>query len=149
MTEFLILLAEDNRADVLVVRKSLQAHRIPHHLVVVADGDQAFRFIESVEAGAARPSVVLLDLNLPIRTGQEVLERLRSSPACSGIPTIILTSSDAPADRARSAEFGAKTYFRKPFELEEFLHLGEIVKQVLQEEDASRETPSKADSTQC
>ena len=136
MTDFLILLAEDNRADVFVVRKSLQDHGIPHDLVIVADGEQAFRFIESVEAGAARPSLVLLDLNLPRRTGQEVLERLRSSPACSRIPTIILTSSDAPADRALSAELGANTYFRKPFELEEFLHLGELVKQILGDENA-------------
>jgi CheY-like chemotaxis protein len=130
---FLILLAEDNRADVFVVRKSLQDHGIPHELAVVADGEQAFRFIESVEAGSARPSLVLLDLNLPRRTGREVLERLRSSPACSAIPTVILTSSDAPADRAFSAELGVTMYFRKPFELEEFLHLGELIRQILRE----------------
>jgi CheY-like chemotaxis protein len=134
---FLILLVEDNQADAFVVRKSLQDHGIPHDLIVMDDGDQAFRFIESVEAGAARPNLVLLDLNLPRRTGQEVLERLRSSPACFGVPTIVLTSSDAPADRARSAALGAKRYFRKPFQLEEFLHLGELVKQILNEEYAS------------
>ncbi len=133
---FLILLAEDNRADVFVVRKSLQDYGIPHELAIVDDGEQAFRFIESVEAGAERPNLVLLDLNLPRRTGQEVLERLRCSPACSGIPIVILTSSDAPADRALSAELGAKTYFRKPFRLEEFLRLGELIKRILCEEDA-------------
>ena len=74
-----------------------------------------------------RPSLLLLDLNLPRRSGTEVLQRLRQSPTCGNIPVVILTSSDAPKDRESAEQLAADCYFRKPSDLNEFLKIREIV----------------------
>jgi CheY-like chemotaxis protein len=74
---------------------------------------------------------MLLDLNLPKKTGTQVLERLRKSSRCGGIPVIVMTSSDSPKDKEQTTSLGANQYFRKPSKLEEFMKLSEIVREVL------------------
>jgi CheY-like chemotaxis protein len=127
----LILLAEDNRSAVYVVRKSLEEHGIEHELAVVSDGEAAFRFFDEVETGAPAPDVIILDLNLPRRSGQEVLERLRTRGCCKDVPVVILSSSDSPVDRAAALGLGANAYFRKPTQLDDFLQLGVVVRDVV------------------
>ena len=65
------------------------------------DGMRAFEFLEQLDAEADRPApdVVLLDLNLPKMSGEEVLKRVRMSPKCESVKVLIISSSDAPADR--------------------------------------------------
>jgi len=130
-----ILLAEDNEADVLLVRYALQAHNVLHQLHVIDDGAKAIDFI--VKMGrpdtAPCPDLMLLDLNLPIADGTEVLRELRRHPLGSSTPVIIVTSSDAPKDRARVAVLGISHYFTKPSDWEAFMRLGEVVIRVAEQ----------------
>jgi CheY-like chemotaxis protein len=128
-----ILLAEDNRGDVLLVREALLAHRIEYELFLVSDGAHALDFIDQIGNNhtAPCPDVFLLDLNLPKADGHEVLERFRKHPLCRSTPVVIVTSSDTPRDRERVAKLGAARYFRKPMEIDEFMQLGALVKEVV------------------
>jgi CheY-like chemotaxis protein len=121
----LILLVEDNPADANLVKEALAEARVECLLSILRDGAQAIQFIERLDAGAApQPDIVLLDLNLPKVEGAEVLKRLRASPKCAGAKVLIVSSSDAPADRDRAIELGANGYFRKPESWEQFMELG-------------------------
>jgi CheY-like chemotaxis protein len=128
-----VLLVEDSAADTYLVRQSLQRHLKNFELRVLDDGEKAFQMIQKTEGDASFPcpALLLLDLNLPKRSGQEVLERVRRSSKCGHIPVVILTSSDSPADRAETARLGATAYFRKPTDLEAFMRIGEVVKAIL------------------
>jgi chemotaxis family two-component system response regulator Rcp1 len=127
-----VLLAEDNRGDVFLVRAALKQHRIEHELMVVADGDRALNYISRIGTApdAPCPDVFLLDLNLPKADGHEVLQCFRAHPLCRTTPVIVVTSSDAPRDRRRVEEFSDARYFRKPTEIDEFFELGDLIKQV-------------------
>ena len=129
-----ILLAEDNRPDVYIVKKSLQEHGVTHELRTVKDGEEALLFIADAGSQFPCPKLVLLDLNLPKRTGIEILERLRANPECANVPVIVMTSSDSPNDREDTDRLGVRAYFRKPSELQSFMQLGGLVKRVLSEE---------------
>jgi len=132
-----ILLAEDNKPDVYLVRKSLQDHGITQELRTVRDGEEALRFIAEVGLRFPCPQLMLLDLNLPKVTGAEILSKLRAHPECAGVPVIIMTSSDSPTDREDVIGLGARAYFRKPSRLESFMELGSLVKRVLDENAAA------------
>ena len=131
----LIFLIEDNEADVHLVRASLDEHGVAHQLRVMKDGEQAARFIDRIDTDqSARqrlPALIILDLNLPKRDGREVLKHLRASPRCAEVPVIVVTSSDSPADRDATAALGARAYFRKPSQLEEFMRLGSLIKELI------------------
>jgi chemotaxis family two-component system response regulator Rcp1 len=127
-----ILLAEDNPADAGLVRKALETHGVEGELLVIADGEKAIEFIGTLQEEAAEcPHLAIVDLNLPKKTGREVLERMRLSERCRQIPIIILSSSDAERDKAEAARCGASRYIRKPSKLDDFLALGAIFKAAL------------------
>src|ERR1700689_662332 len=90
-----ILLAEDNPADVLLVREALEDRAVNCELHVISDGEQVVRFIEQIDSDRALhcPRLVLLDLHLPKRDGGEILKALRSSERCGQTPVVILTAS--------------------------------------------------------
>jgi len=128
-----ILLAEDNRGDVLLIRRALAEHGIEHELHMVHDGEAAITFLSRIgePGGVACLDLVLLDLNLPKVNGSQILRALRSHPRCAATPVIIVSSSNASSDRARIAELGISHYFQKPSELDEFMRLGAVVRGVL------------------
>jgi two-component system, chemotaxis family, response regulator Rcp1 len=128
-----ILLAEDNGADVVLIREALKGLKRGHDLVVVPDGEKAMDLIERIDQQglAPCPSILLLDLNLPRRSGTEVLQRLRQSPKCCGIPVVILTASEAPRDIESAKQLRADFYFRKPSDLTEFMKIREVVEALL------------------
>jgi chemotaxis family two-component system response regulator Rcp1 len=129
-----ILLAEDNLADILLVRKALNEHEIPYDLHVVRDGEEALAFIEGMgEPGSIPcPDIVLLDVNLPKVEGAEILSQFRKHPQCADTPVIVITSSDARGDRDRMAQLGIARYFKKPSDLDAFLKLGAVVREVVE-----------------
>jgi|HubBroStandDraft_5_1064220.scaffolds.fasta_scaffold726783_2 chemotaxis family two-component system response regulator Rcp1 len=132
-----ILLAEDNLGDVVLVEKALQKHHILHHLHVVRDGAEALDFVARIgQPGEPCPDVLLLDLNLPKGDGAKILGEFRKHPECSQAPVIVVTSSDAPRDRARMAALGIARYFRKPIDYDAFLQLGAVVREVVGEDCA-------------
>jgi DNA-binding response OmpR family regulator len=128
-----ILLAEDNRADVTLVEEALRLHELNAKLYIMDDGEKAIRFIDDLDRNpdAQCPQLFLLDLNLPRRTGEEVLARKLESEKCRNIPVIILTSSDSPRDRAMTTRLGANRYFRKPPSFDGFMQIGAIVREVI------------------
>ena len=128
-----VLLIEDSPADIYIVRESLKKHLKDVQLQVLSDGEKAFDMIEATEAddSAPAPAILILDLNLPKRSGQEILQRIRQSSKLARVPVVIFTSSDSPADRAETTKLGATAYFRKPADLEEFMCIGKVVQSVL------------------
>lgn len=128
-----ILLAEDNRGDVLLVQKALEEHQILHELHVVRDGEEALSAVDHMgEPGHIQcPDLMLLDLNLPKVDGPEVLSHFRQHPKCAHTPVVVISSSDAPRDRARMARLGIARYFRKPSDLDAFMELGAVVREVV------------------
>ena len=128
-----ILLAEDNPADVLLVRQALREYQIPHELHVVKDGAEAIEYVSVMgnPGNPPCPDLILLDLNLPKIDGPDVLREFRKHSSCALTPVIVVTSSGTQKDRARLAELGIAHYFRKPSDLEDFMKLGEIVRQVV------------------
>jgi CheY-like chemotaxis protein len=129
----LILLAEDNPADVFLLECALNKHLQDFKLRVFADGEKAVRFIEAVDAdeSAAPPTLILADLNLPKKGGLELLQFVRKSRRCGSVPFLVLTSSDSPFDRAETAKSGATGYFSKPSSLTEFMEIGHLIKDAL------------------
>jgi len=93
------------------------------NLHLVSDGAQAMVFLlrQGEHSRAPRPDLTLLDLNLPRKNGREVLEEIKSSPALTGIPVVILTTSAAEEDTLRSYQLHANCYITKPVGLDGFL----------------------------
>jgi CheY-like chemotaxis protein len=129
----LVLLVEDNAADANLVEEALAEAQLDYALYVLSDGSKAIDFIDRMDADAGHPCpyVVLLDLNLPRVSGEDVLRRLQRSPCRHGIKVLVISSSGAPADRERALALGANGYFRKPSNLDQFLELGPIVCELL------------------
>lgn len=97
---------------------------------IVPDGDQAIRMLEDSDPGPPL-SLVILDINLPRKSGREVLQHLRRNPRYENTPVIVVTSSGSARDRDEMRKLGANEYFRKPSDYWEFMKLGAIVKGML------------------
>ena len=123
-----VVLIEDNKTDVFLVREAIQAHNLEVSLDVIEDGERAITFVESLdkETNARPPRLFLLDLNLPKRGGCEVLAHIRQSQKCAAVPVVIVTSSDL--ERSKTAELGATGYFRKPAGYQAFLAIGKVIR---------------------
>jgi chemotaxis family two-component system response regulator Rcp1 len=128
-----VLIVEDNEADVFLIQEALEASKLPLTLHVVKDGDQAIRFFEKADrdCNVACPALVLLDINLPKKRGDEVLRHLRQSRTCGSALVIAVSTSESARDREQMAKLGANGYFRKPYEYADFMKLGEMVREVL------------------
>jgi DNA-binding response OmpR family regulator len=102
---------------------------------VADNGEDMLKMIAGIDEdpSANCPDLFLIDLNLPRRPGDEILARIRQTSRCSHVPTIVITSSDSPQDRARARDLGASFYFRKPADLERFMAIGGIVRDFLTE----------------
>ena len=118
-----ILLVEDNPGDVRLTREALRRGRVANTLHVVGDGDEALAFLrrEAPFENAPRPGLVLLDLNLPGLDGRDVLAEVKSDPELRRVPIIVLTTSSADRDIARSYDLGANCFVSKPVALDDFL----------------------------
>jgi CheY-like chemotaxis protein len=143
-----VLLADDNPSDVYLIREALREHSVDCVLRVVSDGKDALGVIsgETGSPDAGSISLIILDLNLPRHDGIEILQKLRESVTLGHVPVVVLTSSDSPRDRILANELGATRYLRKPSNLDEFLGLGAIFKDLLgQTETLSRATGASND----
>ncbi|HET9870626.1 MAG TPA: response regulator [bacterium] len=117
-----ILLVEDNPGDVTLLRESIKRSRFPIHLCVVEDGEKAIDFLRRREPylAAPRPDFILLDLNLPRRDGFEVAQEVKRSSRLSGIPTLVLTSSNNDIDRWKAVQHHLDAYLLKPQEWDQY-----------------------------
>jgi chemotaxis family two-component system response regulator Rcp1 len=106
-----LLLVEDNEADVVLMQEALREAGVEHELEVAADGEQA---LAALRDGPPLPDLVLLDLNLPRKDGREVLAEAKRDPELCGVPILVLTTSQSPADVAFAYRNHANAYIRKP-----------------------------------
>jgi CheY-like chemotaxis protein len=120
-----VLLVEDNEADVRLTREALRESGEKVRLSSVGDGDKAIAFLRREDgfADAPRPDLVLLDLNLPRKSGLEVLDEMRADATLAPIPVIVLTSSAAQSDVEAAYARGANAFVVKPLELDAFMDL--------------------------
>lgn len=118
-----ILLVEDNPGDVELAREGLATARTPSRLHAVGTGVDALAFLrhEGRYASSPRPDLIILDLNLPLLSGREVLQEVKADPALRRIPVVILTSSSAEQDIAQTYDLHANCYLLKPVELQRYL----------------------------
>ena len=120
-----ILLAEDNPGDVKLTRKALEHGDILNNLHVVENGVETMQFLgsEGPFAGTPMPDLLLLDLNMPKKDGRTVMEEMDDDPELRRIPVVVLTSSDAEEDIARSYELNANAYLTKPVDFDGFVDI--------------------------
>lgn len=115
-----ILICDDDEDDRILTRAALEGARISNSLRFVADGEQLLDYLYqrgeyAGETGSApRPGLILLDLNMPNMDGREALRRIKSDPALSDIPVVVLSVSELEDDNARSSELGVTGYIMKP-----------------------------------
>jgi CheY-like chemotaxis protein len=117
-----VLLVEDSPGDVRLTQEAFRDANSSIHLHVACDGVEAMAFLrhQGAHAHAPRPDLILLDLNLPKMDGREVLAHIKDDESLKIIPTVILTTSEAEADIAKSYQLQANCYLGKPVQLDEF-----------------------------
>jgi CheY-like chemotaxis protein len=117
-----VLLVDDDPGDVMLVREAFDDHELGDVLSAVSDGVEAMRFVrgEGEYVDVPRPDLVLLDLNLPRKSGAEVLAEIKGDPTLATIPVIVLTTSEAEEDVLRSYEMHANAYITKPVDFDRF-----------------------------
>ena len=120
-----ILLVEDSPGDARLMAEAFEELSTPVSLHVAVDGVEALDFLyrRGAHAGAPRPDLVLLDLNLPRRDGREVLAEVKDDPRLRPIPVLVLSTSRSREDVLRSYRLHANCYLAKPTDLDEFLEL--------------------------
>ena len=120
-----ILLVEDNPGDVRLTQEALGEAKVRNNLAVARDGVEALSYLrrEAPFEDAARPDMVLLDLNLPRKDGREVLAEIKADPELRRLPVVVLTTSSAEKDVLESYNLYANCYITKPVDLDQFVSI--------------------------
>jgi chemotaxis family two-component system response regulator Rcp1 len=116
-----ILLVDDSKAEVELVRRSLSSGPVAPVLVVAENGVKALQLLRKTPSREnPRPDLILLDLNLPCKNGHEVLAEIKDDPALRHIPVVVLTSSYAERDISNAYDLHANCYVTKPMDIDVF-----------------------------
>ncbi|ALP67107.1 response regulator [Paraburkholderia caribensis] len=124
-----ILLVEDSPTDVMITREAFDYYKLLNPLHVAEDGVAAMEFLrrEGRYSDAPRPGLIILDLNLPKKSGREVLRELKADPDLMNIPVVVLTTSKSEEDVARTYGLHANCYIAKPVDFTRFV---EVVRRI-------------------
>ncbi|MEI5998079.1 response regulator [Paraburkholderia bengalensis] len=124
-----ILLVEDSPTDVMITREAFDYYKLLNPLHVAEDGVAAMEFLrrEGRHRDAPRPGLVILDLNLPKKSGREVLQELKADPDLMNIPVVVLTTSKSEEDVAKTYGLHANCYITKPVDFTRFV---EVVRRI-------------------
>jgi CheY-like chemotaxis protein len=124
-----ILLVEDSPGDVRLTQEAFRDAKVRNRLSVAADGVEALAFLRGTGdyAGAPRPDVILLDLNLPRKDGREVLREIKSDELLHRIPVVVMTTSQAEEDIARAYDLNANCYISKPVDFDQFVRVVQAI----------------------
>ena len=124
INEVSILIVEDDAGHARLIEKNLKRAKISNLITRVENGQEALAFLlaEGAFAGIERPSplLVLLDLNMPVLDGYQVLERMKADPDTKKIPVVVLTTTDDAREVARCYQLGCSVYITKPVDYESF-----------------------------
>ncbi len=120
-----ILLVEDNEPDLDLTMEALESGKLHNRVHVARNGIEALEFLrrEGKHAGAPRPHLILLDLNMPRMDGRETLAEIKKDPNLHSIPVVVLTTSKSEEDIARSYELQCNCYINKPVDLAQFMRV--------------------------
>ncbi len=120
-----ILLVEDSPSDTELTVEALKDFKVRNHVSIVEDGVQAMQFLrrQGPYAGAPRPDLIMLDLNLPRKDGREVLADIKGDDQLKTIPIVVLTTSRAEQDILRAYQLNANCYITKPVDFNQFLEV--------------------------
>lgn len=129
-----VLYVEDDENDVFLLQYGFRKAQVSQPLKVVADGREAVDYLSGAGCYVQRdqhplPCLLLLDLNLPLLSGMEVLQWVRGQEVFRDLPVVVLTSSAHPRDQERARELGAAEYLLKPADPQQFVELAEALKQ--------------------
>jgi two-component system, chemotaxis family, response regulator Rcp1 len=126
-----ILLVEDNPGDVRLTQEALRDSKLHNRLSVVEDGVEALAFLrrEGHYNDSPRPDIILLDLNLPRKSGREVLEEIKQDEVLKRIPVVVLTTSEDERDVMASYNLHANCYITKPVDLSQFITIVRNIKE--------------------
>lgn len=118
-----ILLVEDNEGDILLTREALDEGNFGHELSVVKDGKEAMQFLLMAHPYeyAKKPDLILLDINLPKKSGHEVLSFIKGTEGIKHIPVIMLTTSSSNSDILKAYKNHANCFITKPVDVEDFM----------------------------
>jgi chemotaxis family two-component system response regulator Rcp1 len=118
-----ILLVEDNEADVRLTQEVLTDSKVRNNLMIASNGEEALSCLrqQGKFRNSPRPDLILLDLNLPVKDGREVLAQIKQDPDLKSIPVVILTTSKAEEDIVKTYNLHANCYITKPVDLEQFV----------------------------
>jgi CheY-like chemotaxis protein len=114
-----ILLIEDDDVDVMTVNRALRDSKVANQLVSIGDGEEAIEYLK--DENATKPSIILLDLNMPKMDGAEFLKIVKADNTLKKIPVVILTTSNSDRDVTESFELGAAGYMVKSVDYEKFV----------------------------
>lgn len=117
----MIMMADDDPDDRLLVREAFEENRLANPLSTVEDGEELMDYLHQRGKYAdvtTRPSLILLDLNMPRKSGFEALQEIKSDPELRSIPVVILTTSKAEEDIVRSYDLGVNSFIVKPVTFE-------------------------------
>ena len=133
MKEFFTVLIEDDEDDVFFFQRAMQKVDWPGAIEILRDGAEAIAYLTGVDSVTDRrqhptPSLVILDLNLPIRTGLDVLKAFRGCDPDNTTPVVVLTSSTSELDVRDAYRLGANCYFNKPSHPDGLLELLKVLK---------------------
>jgi chemotaxis family two-component system response regulator Rcp1 len=130
---FHILLLEDNPADIYLLRQALNNAGVNFDLTVIQDGAEGLAFArrQGQYEGSFIPDLAVLDMNLPKGGGESVLMAMRHSKDLDRVPVVIISSSAAPSEQANVKKLGIEQFIKKPADLEEFLQIGYVFKEIL------------------
>jgi chemotaxis family two-component system response regulator Rcp1 len=124
-----ILLVEDNPGDVRLIIEAFKDAEINHNLMVASDGIEAMQIInqEGKYSNTNRPKLIILDLNLPLKSGCDVLKEIKQDEDLKSIPIVVLTTSNAEKDIKNTYENHANAYLTKPVDLNQFINVAKSI----------------------
>ena len=125
-----ILLVEDNEADIQLMVEILKEGKIPNDFHVVTDGEAALAYVrkEAPYEYAKSPGIIFLDLNLPKKSGHEVLAEIKSDPQLRRIPVVVMSSSEDQEDIVAAYDQHANCFITKPSDLDAYMNVVNTVR---------------------
>lgn len=123
----LILLIEDNEDDVILTRRALEKIDSTLQIDFCQSGSGALNYLFPQNGETVLPDLIILDLNLPIINGFDVLQAIRSNERTRAIPVVVLSSSREESDLRRATELGANSFIRKPIDFVKFREVADLI----------------------
>lgn len=125
-----ILIVEDDEDDYFLIKEAMEMAHMDYRHSWVKDGEELMNYLHRLKKGGkdgTNPSLIILDLNLPKKSGREALSEIKSNPELRSIPVLILTTSNAKEDISRSYDLGVNSFVQKPLRFEQMVEFFSVM----------------------